>query len=188
VKLIEWWMSWFRREGVWHRTVPTDHSSAPSPDASPTATDLDMMSRALALAARAASMGEVPVGAIVYRTSTGQVLGEGFNRREIDKDPSAHAEYLAIQAACKATGDWRLNDCTLVVTLEPCPMCAGLIVNSRVGRLVYGASDPKAGAVRSLFQLADDPRLNHRAEIIPGVRASDCSSLLRDFFRSLRAK
>jgi tRNA(adenine34) deaminase len=146
------------------------------------------MSRALALAARAAEMGEVPVGAIVYRTATGQVLSEGFNRREIDKDPSAHAEYVAIQAACKAIGDWRLNDCTLVVTLEPCAMCAGLIVNARVGRLVFGAADPKAGAVRSLFRLADDPRLNHRAEIIPGVRASECSSLLRDFFRSLRAK
>ncbi len=188
MNLLHRWMRWFPRTGVWHRTVPADHSIAPRPDASPTAPDLDMMSRALALAARAASMGEVPVGAIVYRTASGQVLGEGFNRREIDKDPSAHAEYQAIQAACKATGDWRLNDCTLVVTLEPCPMCAGLIVNSRVGRLVYGARDPKAGAVRSLFQLADDPRLNHRAQVVPGVLASECSSLLREFFRSLRAK
>lgn len=147
-----------------------------------------MMSRALSLARQAASMGEVPVGAIVYRTASGEVLGEGFNRREVDKDPSAHAEFLAIQAACKAFGDWRLNDCTLAVTLEPCAMCAGLLVNARVGRLVYGTSDPKAGAVRTLFQIADDTRLNHRAVIVGGVMAEECGTILREFFRSLRAK
>ena len=110
------------------------------------ATDRDraMMRRALELADEAASMGETPVGAVVFETATGRVLGEGANRRETDRDPSAHAEHLAIVRAARALGDWRLNACTLCVTLEPCPMCAGLIVNARVGRVVYGADDPKA--------------------------------------------
>ncbi|MCC6675909.1 MAG: nucleoside deaminase [Phycisphaerales bacterium] len=144
------------------------------------------MARALDLAREAAAMGEVPVGAVVYRTATGEILGEGFNRREVDKDPSSHAEFIAIQRACAAARDWRLNDCTLAVTLEPCPMCAGLIVNARIGRLVYGADDPKAGAARSLYTLADDRRLNHRAEVITGVRAEEAAGLLRAFFRDLR--
>lgn len=156
------------------------------PDANATELDERMMARALDLAREAAAMGEVPVGAVVYRTATGEVLGEGFNRREVDRDPSAHAEFIAIQRACAAAGDWRLNDCSLAVTLEPCPMCAGLIVNARVGRLVYGADDPKAGAVRSLFTLTDDARLNHRAQVLAGVRGPDAAALLRDFFRALR--
>ena len=131
--------------------------------------DDTMMARALELAREAAAMNEVPVGAVVWETDTGTVLGEGFNRREVDNDPSAHAEYVAIQAACKAVGDWRLNHCSLAVTLEPCPMCAGLIVNARVGRVVYGADDPKAGACRSLFELTTDARLNHRVELVAGV-------------------
>ncbi len=147
-----------------------------------------MMRRALELADRAAGMGEVPVGAVVYHTRTGEVLGEGHNRREIDHDPAGHAELLAIRAACARLGDWRLNECSLAVTLEPCAMCAGLIVNARVGRLVYGADDPKAGMVRSLGRLCDDPNLNHRAEIIAGVRGDEASRRLKEFFRQLRAR
>ncbi len=150
--------------------------------------DVHMMDRALGLAREAAAMGEVPVGAVVWETATGRVLGEGFNRREVDSDPSAHAEFLAIQRACAAVGDWRLNHCSLAVTLEPCPMCAGLIVNARVGRVVYGADDPKAGACRSLFELTTDARLNHRVELITGVRAEESAEMLRSFFRARRAK
>ncbi|MEM9662721.1 MAG: tRNA adenosine(34) deaminase TadA [Planctomycetota bacterium] len=152
------------------------------------ANDDTMMVRALDLAREAATMNEVPVGAVVWETATGTVLGEGFNRREVDNDPSAHAEYLAIRAACKAVGDWRLNHCSLAVTLEPCPMCAGLIVNARVGRVVYGADDPKAGACRSLFELTTDARLNHRVELIAGVRAEESAELLRAFFRARRER
>lgn len=153
---------------------------------SATETDLAMMRRALELAREAEAAGEVPVGAVVYKSASGRILGEGRNRREEDHDPSAHAELLAILAACKATGDWRLNHCSLAVTLEPCPMCAGLIVNARVGRVVYGAPDPKAGACRSLYELTTDPRLNHRAELIPGVLAEEAGELLRSFFRAKR--
>ncbi|MCC6659831.1 MAG: nucleoside deaminase [Phycisphaerales bacterium] len=144
------------------------------------------MTRALELAREAGALGEVPIGAVVYETASGAVRGEGFNRREIDSDPAAHAEWLAVRAACAATGDWRLNHCTIAVTLEPCPMCAGLIVNARLGRVVYGADDPRAGACRSLFSLVTDPRLNHRAELVPGVMAEESAALLRDFFRGLR--
>lgn len=161
--------------------------SAGAPGPAPGQFDDAMMRRALELARQAAAMGEVPVGAVVFETAAGRVLGEGANRREIDKDPLAHAELLAIAGAAKALGDWRLNACTLVVTLEPCPMCAGAIVNARVGRLVYAAADPKAGACRSLFRLADDPRLNHRVEVAPGVRSEESAALLKAFFRSLRA-
>lgn len=145
------------------------------------------MRRALALAARAARAGEVPVGAVVYRTADGVVLGEGYNRREGLHDPSAHAEHVAMVRACRRLGDWRLNECTLVVTLEPCTMCAGLIVNSRVGRVVYGASDPKAGAAGSLMRLTEDPRLNHRVTPVAGVLRDECAAVLREFFRHLRA-
>jgi tRNA(adenine34) deaminase len=148
--------------------------------------DEPMMRRALDLARQAAAMKEVPVGAVVYETATGKVLGEAFNRREIDHDPAAHAELMAIRAAAANIGDWRLSHCTLVVTLEPCPMCAGLIVNSRIGRLVYGCRDPKAGATGSLFQLTTDHRLNHRVEPVGGLLADECSALLKDFFKSLR--
>ena len=150
--------------------------------------DLSMMERALQLADRAASLGEVPVGAVVYRTSDATIVGEGFNRREIDKDPAAHAEFAAIMGACRTLGDWRLNDCSLAVTLEPCAMCAGLIVNARVGRVLYGAEDPKAGACRSLFAITTDARLNHRAELVSGVMAEESATKLRAFFRNLRAQ
>lgn len=153
----------------------------------PTTTDLDMMQRALLLADQAGQQGEVPVGAIVYETATGRILGQGSNTRECSKDPSGHAEFIAILEACRAIDDWRLNHCTVVVTLEPCPMCAGLIVNARLGRVVYGADDPKAGAVRSLYQICDDERLNHRSEVLSGVLGTESSDLLKAFFKRLRA-
>ncbi|MBX3403294.1 MAG: tRNA adenosine(34) deaminase TadA [Phycisphaeraceae bacterium] len=154
----------------------------------PTDLDTTMMRRALDLARLAAKQDEVPVGAVVYETATGRVLGEAHNRRHLDKDPTAHAELLAIRAAAGATGDWRLNHCTLVVTLEPCAMCAGLIVNARIGRLVYGCEDPKAGACGSLMQLTEDARLNHRVAPIRGVLAEESSALLREFFKDARRR
>ncbi len=148
--------------------------------------DEPMMRRALELASYAASAGEVPVGAVVFETLSGNIISEASNTRETTKEPHAHAEFLAILAACKSRGDWRLNDCSLAVTLEPCPMCAGLIVNARVGRVLFGATDPKAGAVVTLHQLLSDPRLNHRPEVVGGVLAQECGSVLTAFFRSLR--
>lgn len=158
------------------------------PTPAPSEMDTRMMRRALGLARQAGDAGEAPIGAVVYRTATGEVLGEGGNAREAARDPAGHAELLAIRRACARVGDWRLSDCTLVVTLEPCAMCAGLVVNARVGRVVFGAADPKAGAVGSLFRVADDPRLNHRAVVVPGVLASECGQLLSDFFRGVRAR
>ncbi len=153
-----------------------------------TATDERMMRRALELARLAAEQGEVPVGALVYHGAgeEARILAEAHNTREGRRDPTGHAELLAIRAAAKALGDWRLNECTLVVTLEPCAMCAGAIVNARVGRLVYGATDPKAGAVASLYRLCEDVRLNHRLTPIGGVLADEAAALLRDFFRARR--
>jgi tRNA(adenine34) deaminase len=145
-----------------------------------------MMRPALAEAYRAATGGEVPVGAAIYRA--GRLLAAAGNRREHLGDPTAHAEMLVIRAAAELLGDWRLNDCTLAVTLEPCPMCAGAIVNARVGRLIYGAGDPKMGAVRSLHRLCDDRRFNHRLPVLPGVMADECAKVLTDFFRPRRIK
>ena len=162
---------------------PLDHRAA-----EPDATDITMMQEALRLAREAASADEVPVGAVVWETASGIVLGSGRNRREEDNSPYAHAEFLAIQQACQAVGDWRLNHCSLAVTLEPCPMCAGLIVNARVGRVVFGALDPKAGACQSLFQLTTDPRLNHRTQLIPGVLADEAADMLKEFFQHRRRK
>ncbi|MBX3387982.1 MAG: tRNA adenosine(34) deaminase TadA [Phycisphaeraceae bacterium] len=149
-------------------------------------TDTDHMLRALDLARAAAALGEVPVGAVVVRDS--QILAEAHNRRETDKSPFAHAEFLAIQQACRAIDDWRLERCTLYVTLEPCPMCAGLIVNARIPRVVFGGADPKAGAAGTLMNLLEDPRLNHRCEVVRGVLAAESSELLTSFFRGLRAQ
>ncbi len=167
--------------------MPSSKSN-PSASTGPLPTELDrsMMHRAIELAKKASALGEVPVGAIVYDTATGEILASAHNTREMHQNPAGHAEFTAIMQACQSIADWRLNHCTLVVTLEPCPMCAGLIINSRVGRLVYGASDPKAGAVRTLYQLCDDPRLNHRCQIISHLEEAQCSQLLKDFFRSLR--
>lgn len=150
--------------------------------------DDTMMCRALELARAAAAAGEVPVGAVVYETATGRVLGEGANRRERDRDPIGHAEIFAIVAAAKSLGDWRLSACTLVVTLEPCPMCAGAIVNARLGRVVYGCADPKAGACSTLYTITSDQRLNHRAEVVSGIRSDEAAGLLREFFRMLRTQ
>ncbi|MDQ3265063.1 MAG: tRNA adenosine(34) deaminase TadA [Myxococcota bacterium] len=151
----------------------------------PTADDA-FMAEALELARRAAQLGEVPVGAVtVYE---GRIIGRGYNRREIDRDPLAHAELLAITEARLALGVWRLSGVTLYVTLEPCAMCAGALVQSRVDRLVFGANDPKAGAVGSLYDLARDTRHNHRLEVTSGVLEEACGGILKDFFRGLRAQ
>jgi tRNA(adenine34) deaminase len=145
------------------------------------------MREALDLARSAAGAGEVPIGAVVVHDPTGRVVGRGSNRRLLDHDPTAHAEILAMREAGRSLGHWRLLDCTLYVTLEPCPMCAGAIVNARLPRLVYGCDDPKAGAVRTLYQLCEDPRLNHRVEVTAGVLADECAEVLRQFFRAQRA-
>ncbi len=146
--------------------------------------DLAMMERAIELAGEAAALDEVPVGAVVYRDGT--IIAEAFNNRQATGDPTGHAELLAIGRAGRALGDWRLNDCSLAVTLEPCPMCAGALVNARMGRLIYGISDPKAGACRTLDRIPTDPRLNHEVTIITGVLADRCRALLRDFLERRR--
>lgn len=147
-------------------------------------TDFEAMGEALALARAAGEAGEVPIGAIAL--FEGKVVGRGANRREGDRDPTAHAEIHAIQEASRVLGRWRLTGVTLVVTLEPCAMCAGAMVLARIDRLVFGAPDPKAGAVGSLMDLSRDPRLNHRFEVERGVRAEECGELLRAFFRARR--
>ncbi|MDZ4659947.1 MAG: tRNA adenosine(34) deaminase TadA [Bythopirellula sp.] len=149
-----------------------------------TLADLRLMALALAEAEQAAREDEVPIGAVIVRH--GQVLASAHNQREQLRDPTAHAEMIAITQAATALNSWRLEDCTLYVTLEPCPMCAGAIVQSRVKRVVYGADDPKAGAVRSLYQLLEDARLNHRAEVTAGVLAEECGQVLSRFFQEKR--
>lgn len=139
---------------------------------------------ALAEARRAADIGEVPIGCVVVLGN--EVVGRGYNRRETDRDPLAHAEVLAIRQAAARVGGWRLTGCTLYVTLEPCAMCAGALVNSRIDRLVYGAADPKAGYCGTLGNLVQDPRLNHRLEVTAGVLEAESAALLRGFFASLR--
>ncbi|GAA1016294.1 putative Cytidine/deoxycytidine deaminase [Streptomyces sp. F-3] len=141
------------------------------------------MRLALDEAERAVRGGDVPVGAVVLAGDGTTVLGAGHNEREATGDPTAHAEVLAIRRAAARTGQWRLSGCTLVVTLEPCTMCAGAIVLSRVDRVVYGARDEKAGAAGSLWDVVRDRRLNHRPEVIEGVLADECATLLTDFFR-----
>ncbi len=143
------------------------------------------MRQALALAASALDDGDVPVGALVI-DADGTVLGTGRNTRERDADPTGHAEIVALREAAAARGAWRLEGCTLVVTLEPCTMCAGALVNARVARLVFGAFDEKAGAVGSLWDVVRDRRLNHRPEVTSGVLAEESAALLRDFFRTHR--
>ncbi|MSR28656.1 MAG: nucleoside deaminase [Phycisphaerales bacterium] len=144
-----------------------------------------MMGRALELAAMAAAAGEVPVGAVIYRGET--IIGEAGNLREASADPTGHAEVVALRLAAANAGGWRLIDCSIAVTLEPCPMCAGALVNARIARLVYGARDPKAGAVDTLFDLCRDARLNHRVEVFGGVMAHACGRMLTEFFRARRA-
>ena len=146
-----------------------------------------LMREALAEARAALAIDEVPIGAVVMHEPTGRVIGRGHNRREADADPTAHAEIVAMRQAAKQLGHWRLLDCVLAVTLEPCAMCAGAIVNARLPRLIYGCSDPKAGAVRTLYRLCEDDRLNHRVIVEEGVLADQCAALLREFFRIQRA-
>ena len=148
-------------------------------------TDEHLMLAAIEQARLAEALGDVPIGCAIARD--GRVIAAAHNRRIVDRDPTAHAEMLAIRAAAAALRDWRLIGCTLAVTLEPCCMCAGAIVLARLDRLVYGAADPKAGAVRTLYQLCTDDRLNHRVEVVPGVLADECGALLTEFFRKQRA-
>ncbi|HJB55829.1 MAG TPA: tRNA adenosine(34) deaminase TadA [Candidatus Olsenella avistercoris] len=143
------------------------------------------MRLALEEAAAAGVEGEVPIGAVVV--CDGEVVARAHNRRETDADPSAHAEFSAMVAAARELGRWRLTGCTVYVTLEPCLMCAGLMVNARVDRCVYGAADPKGGALGTLFDVSHDPRLNHAFEVTPGVLADESAELLRGFFRERRA-
>ena len=149
-----------------------------------TGIDEKFMSEALAEARAAAAVGEVPIGAVVVRA--GEIVARAHNRRELDQDPSAHAEFSALCAAAQALGRWRLSDCTVYVTLEPCCMCAGLMVNARVGRCVYGATDAKAGALGSLYDLNADSRLNHRFNVTAGVLAGECREVLSSYFAGLR--
>ena len=142
------------------------------------------MAMALAEAARAVEHGDVPVGAVVV--GPGGLLAASHNERERRQDPTAHAEILALRQAAAALGTWRLQDTTMVVTLEPCPMCAGALVASRVKRLVFGAPDPKAGACGTLYQLCGDPRLNHELDVVPGVLADQSAALLSSFFAQRR--
>jgi tRNA(adenine34) deaminase len=146
--------------------------------------ELAFMRRALAAAEQAGGRGEVPVGALVVVGD--EVVAVAHNERETGGDPTAHAEILALRRAAAALGRWRLLDADLYVTMEPCPMCAGALVNARVRRLYFGCDDPKAGAVRTLYNLAEDPRLNHRVEVYPGVLAAEGAALLRGFFSRLR--
>ena len=160
--------------------------SNPTPSAvmAPVSDD-EAMQLALDQAAAAAVHGDVPIGAVVVRD--GQVIAARHNERELTGDPTAHAEVLAIRDAANVVGHWRLLDCALYVTLEPCVMCAGALVNARIGRVVFGAVDPKAGALVSLYQVCSDPRLNHRPPVVAGVRAEQAGNLLRDFFASRRS-
>jgi len=153
--------------------------------------DARWMSDALVLASQAAAAGEIPVGALIVHHPPGEsprIVGRGFNRREANHDPSAHAEIVALRQAGKTLQSWRLLDCTLYVTLEPCPMCAGAIVQARLPRLVYGCSDPKAGAVDTLFRLCSDPRLNHQVQVIPGILAGESATILKAFFAARRGQ
>jgi tRNA(adenine34) deaminase len=142
------------------------------------------MDQAIAEAELAAAHDDVPIGAVVVRD--GELLARAHNRREVDRDPTAHAEILALRDAARALGTWRLEGCTLVVTLEPCTMCAGALVLARLDRLVFGADDPKAGAVGALYDIPRDPRLNHQVEVVRGVEAERCGELLRSFFAARR--
>ena len=148
--------------------------------------DQHWMMRALEMASQAATADEVPVGAIIIDANR-RIIAVAHNQREQLRDPTAHAEMIAITQAAESVGDWRLEGCTLYVTLEPCPMCAGAILLSRIPRVVFGAIDPKAGACQSLYQLLDDPRLNHRCDVVGGVCADRASAMLTEFFRGKRA-
>jgi len=148
--------------------------------------DEQWMQAAIAEARLAEAKGEVPVGAVIVHE--GQIIGRGHNQRERDQDPTAHAEMIAIREAANKLGSWRLIDTSLYVTLEPCPMCAGALVNARVPRVAWGCDDPKAGATQTLYTIGSDARLNHRFECVPGVLSEACGALLTGFFTAIRAK
>jgi len=145
------------------------------------------MGLALRQAELALEHDDVPVGAVVVHSTTGEVVATAHNARERDHDPTAHAELIALRTAADRVGSWRLTDYTLVATLEPCPMCAGAVWAARIGRLIFGAPDAKAGAAGTLYNFATDPRLNHDTEVVAGVRAQECGELLTSFFRSRRS-
>jgi tRNA(adenine34) deaminase len=149
-------------------------------------TNEQFMRLALEEARKAESLGEVPVGAVVVLAD--RVIAHGCNRNLTDKDPSAHAEIVALRAAGDALGNHRLLDCELYVTIEPCAMCAGALIQARIKRLIYGATDPKAGAVKSVLQVLNHPALNHQMEVVPGVLAEECAALLQDFFKQRRVR
>lgn len=148
--------------------------------------DQKWMLEAIAEARKAEQLGEVPIGAVIVRNN--EIIGRGYNLRETRLDPTAHAEIVAIRDACERMGAWRLLNCTLYVTLEPCPMCAGAIVQSRVKRVVYGTFDPKAGCAGTLMNLLQEPRFNHETELTSDVLQSECAALLTQFFRRLRER
>lgn len=150
-------------------------------------TDEAYMQIALELARQAYEINEVPVGAIVVKKSTGKIIGKGYNRREIDKNPLAHAEIAAIKQAAETLGGWRLLDCDIYVTLEPCPMCCGAIINSRIERVIFGAFDSKSGSVESIINMFDLP-FNHKPKIVSGIMQKECSKILSDFFTELRKR
>ncbi len=148
--------------------------------------DTIFMKEAMQEAKKAEALGEVPIGAVIVKD--GKVIARGFNLRETYKDPTAHAEILAIQEASEVLGGWRLHGCTLYVTLEPCQMCAGALIQARLDKVVYGAADPKAGCAGSLCNLLEDNRFNHQLEVVPGHLAEESSQLLKQFFRKLRVE
>ena len=150
-------------------------------------TDEAYMQIALELARQAYEINEVPVGVIVVKKSTGKIIGKGYNRREIDKNPLAHAEIAAIKQAAETLGGWRLLDCDIYVTLEPCPMCCGAIINSRIERVIFGAFDSKSGSVESIINMFDLP-FNHKPKIVSGIMQKECSEILSDFFTELRKR
>lgn len=160
-------------------------TTGPIGSTDPVGLDEAYMRQALAQAERAFALGEVPIGAVIV-DAAGEIVGRGHNLREMDQDPTAHAEVVAIREAASKLGSWRLTGCTLYVTIEPCPMCAGAILLARIDRVVYGAADPKAGAVDTLYDLLRDSRLNHRAEVTAGVLREQCAALMQAFFRKLR--
>nr|WP_093074632.1 tRNA adenosine(34) deaminase TadA [Salisediminibacterium haloalkalitolerans] len=148
--------------------------------------DQRWMQEALLEAEKAQALSEVPIGAVIVKDDT--VIGRGHNLRETDQQAIAHAEMEAIQAACRALGSWRLEGCTLYVTLEPCPMCAGGIIQSRIARVVYGAADPKGGSCGTVLNILDEPQFNHKVPVKSGVLEPECAQLLKNFFRFLRKK
>ncbi|WP_066496338.1 tRNA adenosine(34) deaminase TadA [Abyssisolibacter fermentans] len=144
------------------------------------------MKLAIEEAYKAYEIKEVPIGAVIVKNN--EVISEGYNLRETSKDATTHAEMIAIREACEKLGGWRLSGCCMYVTIEPCPMCAGAIVNSRIDRLVIGALDPKAGACGSVMNIVENPKLNHRVEVVKGILENECSKIMKDFFSELRSK